>query len=114
MDSHAIQVAPPRKGQVQRITISTTGATTALDAAVLGIGWVRVRARGANVQFFFTTASGDSVTLDAATGANCGWSLQNGQAEDYYLTNEAYIAWDADAGGFIDIMRAGRERTGKR
>lgn len=114
MDTHMLQVPPPRKGRIQRIAVTTTAATTALGSVVSGMGWVRVRARGANVQFFFTNSGADTCDIDAATGNTCGWPLMNGQAEDYYLSNETHIAWDSDGVGFIDIMRAGQERTGKR
>ncbi len=114
MGDRNLQVAPPRKGQIQRITVSTTGANTALDPAVLGVGWVRVKAITANVQFYFSKLDTDVVTLNAATGNECGYSLLAGQSEDYYLTNETRFVWDADAAGTIEIFRSGVERAGKR
>lgn len=106
-------VRAPHSLKIQRITVSSTGATTALLTTLAGLGWVRVKAITANVQFFFTTDSGASVVLDAADGATCGWTLLAGQSEDYELTNETHIAWDADGTGQIMLCRAGGERGGR-
>jgi len=115
MGDRNLQVAAPRKNQLQRIALTTTGANTALDARVLGIGWVRVKVVTCNVQLYFTDASGDAVVLDAATGDTCGYPLLAGQWEDFYLTGkEQFVAWDADGTGALYIVRAGVERTGKR
>ena len=104
-------VAPPRKNRIQQITVSTTGAATALIAGVLGLGWVRVKAVTANVQLYFSTSGSDSVLLNAASGDTCGWPLLAGQTEDYFLTNETHLVWDADGAGSLYVVRAGQERT---
>lgn len=109
-----LQVSPPKKSRIQRITVSTAGAATALDVGVKGVGWVRVKAVTANVQLYFGTSGSDSVVLDAATGDTCGWPLLAGQTEDYYLTKETHLVWDADGAGALYVARAGIERTGQR
>jgi hypothetical protein len=103
-------VYAPRMGKILRFAVTSTAAATALGV-VAGMGWIRVKARGTRVQFYFSTVDTGSVAMDSTTEATTGWELLDGQAEDYYITNETYIEWDADGAGFIEIMRAGRERT---
>lgn len=109
-----LEVCAPQKNQIQRIDVTTTAANTALIAGVKGIGWIRVKAVTANVQLYFSTSGSDAVALDAASGDTCGWPLLAGQSEDYYITNESNVAWDADATGQLYICRAGINRTGQR
>lgn len=108
------EVPPPRDGKLQKITVSTTGATTPLHANILGVGWVRVKAITANVELYFTTNSGATPpTYGAAGTSGVGYPIQAGTWEEFYITSDTYVSWDADAAGLLVLWRAGRERTGK-
>lgn len=103
----------PKKNKVQRIAVTTTGAATALNENLVGNGKIRVKAVGAEVQFYFGGGL-DTVTQDATgSGDTVGWSLLAGECEDFYITSETHIVWDASGAGFLVLMRAGRERTGR-
>lgn len=103
----------PRKNHIQRIAVTTTGAATALNENLLGVGKVRVKAVGAQVDFYFGIGT-DSVTLDAAgSGDTVGWTLVAGDEADFWLTSETHIVWDASGAGQLVLMRAGKERVGK-
>jgi hypothetical protein len=110
-------VSPPSEGHTQRIAVSTTGARTALADTVKGVGWVRVKAVGAEVQLQFGGAAVAIPELNAtAMDGTAGWSLLDGEAEDYYLSGkegDSHVAWDASGAGFLVIMRAGRKRSGQ-
>ena len=110
-------VNPPRQGGTQRIAVSTTGARTALADNVKGVGWIRVKAVGAQVDLQFGDVNVVIPAINSvAADGTMAWSLLDGEAEDYYLsgaTKDSHVAWDASAGGFLVIMRAGRERTGQ-
>ena len=97
-----------KKDRMQRIAVTTTGAATALNSNILGNGWVRVQAKTANVQCYFGSGL-DTVTLDeASTTANMGFTIAAGTWQDYYLTNETHFVWDADAAGFVELLKLDR------
>jgi hypothetical protein len=103
----------PRKNFTQRIAVTTTGAATALEANIVGAGKVRVKAVGAEVQFYFGGGS-DSVVQDATgAGDTVGYTLLAGESEDFYIGSQTHIVWDASGAGFIVLLRAGKERTGR-
>lgn len=109
-------VNPPRAGATQRIAVSGTPTRTALADNVKGVGWVRVKAVGAEVQLQFGNGSVDTPTMNSTSGNTQGWSLLDGEAEDFYLagaTKDSHVAWVASGAGYLVIMRAGRERTGQ-
>lgn len=97
-----------KKDRMQRIAVTTTGAATALNANILGVGWVRIQAKTANVQCYFGGAS-DTVTLDeTTTTANMGFTVAAGTWVDFYLTSETHFVWDADGAGFVELLKLDR------
>lgn len=108
-------VNPPRSGTTQRIAVSTTAARTALQDNVVGYGWIRVKAIGAQVDLQFGDVTVVLPAVNSVTNdGTMAWSLLDGEAEDYYLSGkDTYVAWDATGAGYLVITRAGRERTGQ-
>jgi hypothetical protein len=107
------EVAPPRDGKGQRIAVTTTGARTALAATVVGVGWLRVKALDANIDFLFGGESVAVPTYGATGSTGVGYTLEAGTWEEFYITDDTHISWDADANGTLVLWRAGRERTGR-
>lgn len=102
--------APTSGKNPLRIEITSTGARTALGD-MAGTGWIRVKVRGTRAQFFFHNADEGECVLDSVVPEEIGWELLDGQGEDYYITNQTYIVWDAAGNGTIDIMRSGMNRV---
>lgn len=113
-------VPVPRAKNQQRIAVNGTPAQTALTPHILGQGWLRVRFRISTApgycQFYFGVVS-DTIALDATGGgATVGYTLETGQSEDFYIYGQnkyTHIIAVASGAGFIDLMRAGRENTGR-
>lgn len=106
------EVPPPRDGKLQKITLSTTAARTALNAVVLGTGWVRVKVVGCDVDLLFGSSTVAIPTQGAVGVSGVGYPLLDGTWEEFYLTSDTHVAWDATAAGVLVIWRAGRERVG--
>jgi hypothetical protein len=106
------EVVPPRVGTVQRITVSTTGATTELDDRLKGIGWLRVKAITANVELLFTTDAELTPPVLGAVGVGTvGYPILAGTWEEFFISNDTHVSWDASAAGELVIMRCGMERV---
>lgn len=103
------EVKPPRDNKGQKIAVSTTGARTALASHLLGPGWIRVKAVTANVDILFGNAS-VAIPVHGATGSTgVGYPILAGTWEEFYITNDTYISYDADANGVLAIWRLGRD-----
>ena len=97
-----------KKNSVQRIAVTATGAATAIREDLRGPGWVRVKAVGADVQCYFGL-TGDTVTLNETSSvAAQGWDILDGQAEDFLLTSETHLVWDATAAGYVVLMKTNK------
>lgn len=107
------EVPPPRDGKLQKITVGTTGDRTALASSILGTGWVRVKAVTANVDILFGSDTVPIPTHGAAGTDDVGYPILAGTWEEFYITSDTHVSWDADAAGLLVLWRAGRERTGK-
>jgi hypothetical protein len=107
------EVTPPRDGKGQKITVSTTGARTALDATVLGVGWLRIKAVTADVDILLGGEDVAIPTYGAAGTSGVGYPISAGTWEEFYITSDTHISWDASAAGLLVLWRMGRERTGK-
>ena len=101
------EVLPPREGTTQWITVGTTGDVTEIDARLQGLGWLRVKAITANVCLFFTTDDG----VTPPTYGTSGYPLLAGTWEEFWISNDTHIAWDADASGSLVLLRCGMERV---
>lgn len=105
-------VYAPKAAKCQRFAVTTTGARTALIATILPMGWIRVLARGCNVQVVFGDVDDTVPVIDSTTQAEIGYHIANGTYHDFWINGaDTHILWDADAAGFIDIYRAGQERV---
>jgi hypothetical protein len=107
------EVLPPRDNKGQKIAVTTTGARTALASTVVGAGWIRVKAITANVDILFGGAAVAIPTYGATGTTAVGYPIAAGTWEEFYISDDAYVAWDADASGTLVLWRMGRERTGK-
>lgn len=97
-----------KKNSIQRIAVSATGSVTAIREDLRGPGWVRVKAVGADVQCYFGAGT-DTVTLnETSTAAAMGYDILDGQAEDFLLTSETHLVWDASAAGYVVIMKTNK------
>lgn len=106
-------IPAPTDGKVQRIAVSTTAALTALATSLVGMGWLRIKAVGADVDFILGTSGAPAIVKDqAGSSAGVGYTLQAGQAEDFFNPGAyTHISWDASAAGFLVITRSSRERV---
>lgn len=107
------EVPPPRDGKLQKIAVTAAGGITPLAATVLGIGWIRVKAVGADVDVLFGGASVPAVVQGGVGTDDVGYPILGGSWEEFYLTSDTHISWDASANGLLVLWRAGRERVGK-
>lgn len=100
---------------MQRIAVSGVAAAVPLAGHLLGQGWLRLKAKGATVQFYLHTANTGTIVFDeAANQDQMGYSLMDGASEDFYCAaRDAFVIVIASGAGFLEILRAGRERTGK-
>lgn len=103
----------PVDGKVQRIAVTTTAALTALATSLVGMGWLRVKAVGADVDFIFGTSGAPAIVKDqVGSSSGVGYTLQAGQAEDFFLPGAyTHISWDASGSGFIVLTRSSRDRV---
>lgn len=105
-------VYAPKADKHQRIAMTTTGARTALLAAFLTMGWVRVHARGGYAQVVFGDVDDTIPVLDSVTAGEVGYHIADGTYHDFWVTGQdTHILWDGSAAGFIDLYRAGQERV---
>jgi len=103
----------PRQGKQQRIAVSATGNITPLSAAIVGSGWVRIQAVGADVDYQLGGASVTQVVKDqTGSGNDVGDTLGSGQSEQVYITaSDTHISWDASGAGFLVLRVAGQKKT---
>lgn len=105
-------VYAPRPGKGQRFAVTTTGDRTALVSTIAKSGWIRVIARGANIQFTCGSVTDTIPVYDSTTQSEIGYPVLNGTYHDFWLKGtETHILWDADGAGFVDIHRVGQERV---
>lgn len=108
-------VLPPIEGKLQKIAVTTTGAVTALHDNIRNTTRqrvvVRVKAVTANVEIFFTTSGSDTPPTYGASGTTgVGYPILAGTWEEFTISTETHIAWDADASGLLVLLRCGMER----
>mgnify|MGYP001144294347 CR=1 FL=1 len=108
-------IPPPRQKTMQRIAISGVASKTALAGHLLGNGWLRLKAKGATVQFYMHPNNVPTIVFDELADQNAmGYSLMDGASEDFYCNaSDAFVIAIGSGAGFLEIMRAGRERSGK-
>jgi hypothetical protein len=117
--SDSDNIYPPKlntatKAVTQRIAVTTGSVTTALAANLAKTGWIRVKAVGADVDFAIDAAGGTLVKDATGSGTTVGWTLTNGQAEDYYVAlvgAAGSVTAIGSAAGFLIITRAGKDRV---
>lgn len=108
-------IPPPRQKTMQRIAISGAASKTQLAGHVFGQGWLRLKAKGATVQFYFHPDNVPTIVFDeTANNEQMGYSLMDGASEDFYVTSrDAFVIAIGSGAGFLEVLRAGRERTSK-
>jgi hypothetical protein len=82
-------------------------------------GWVRIKAVGTDIDFTIDAAGGTLVKDASGSGTTVGWTLMNGQTEDYYIAltpNAAGVPVGTVtaiglAAGNLVITRAGKDRV---
>lgn len=118
--SDSDHIYPPRpntavKAFVQRIAVTAASAATALAPNLAKTGWVRLKAVGGDIDFNIAEVTGGALVKDAAgAGATVGYTLANGQSEDFYiaLTGAAGVVTAIGSGNCnLLISRAGKERV---
>jgi hypothetical protein len=113
-------IYPPRKNtaakaNTQRIAVSVANAQTALAPNLAKSGWVRIKAIGADIDFTIDEVAGTLVKDATGSGTTVGWTLQAGQAEDFYVQLQNAVGFAttiASGAGFLLITRAGKDRAG--
>lgn len=105
--------------RVQRFAITDSDENQEdIEPNLRGFGWMRIKARGANVQVVpHKIADADSppgLVFDA-TGADStvGYTIENGHYEDFYMTDATRIAWAADGSGYVELLKTD-EPSGKK
>lgn len=117
--SDSDNIYPPKlntsaKASQQRIAVSAVNAQTALAANLAKNGWVRIKAVGADVDFAIDAAGGTLVKDATGSGTTVGYTLQAGQAEDFFVALSGatgVVTTIASGAGFLLISRAGKERV---
>lgn len=103
-------VYAPKTALIQRIALTSTGARTALAAAILAMGWIRVHVRGTTAQIVFGDNDDTIPVMDDTTAR--GYHIADGTYHDFWITGkDTHILHDAAGNGFLDIYRAGQERV---
>jgi hypothetical protein len=104
----AAVVAPPRSGCVQRISATTTAATTAIDADLLK-KYITIRSISGDAYVLF---GGSAVTVDASatSGATLGKLIAAGEERSFKLEEtDTHIACDCLAGtAEVELCKAGK------
>ncbi len=117
--SDSDQIYPPRpntatKAYTQRIPVTAASAQTALAANLAKTGWVRMKAVGGDVDFVIDETGGTLVKDAAGSGTTVGYTLANGQSEDFYIAlSGAAGKVTAIGSGNCNLLiaRAGKERV---
>lgn len=105
-------VYAPGPGEGQRFAVSTTGAATALNDNIACMGWVRVFAKGTNVDIAFGVDGDTGPVLNSTTQAEIGYTVMAGTYHDFWLRGtETHILWDAEGAGYLTLHRVGQERV---
>jgi len=102
------------KTLTQRIAVTVASAQTALAANLCKTGWVRIKAVGGDIDFTIGETGGTLVKDAAGSGTTVGYTLQNGQSEDFViaLTGAAGVITAIGSGNCnLLISRAGKERV---
>ncbi len=107
------EVPPPRDGKLQKIAVTAAGGITALAATVLGVGWIRAKAVGADIDLLFGKSTVPVIVQGAVGTDDVGYPILTGSWEEFYLTDDTHVSWDASANGTLVLWRAGRERVGR-
>lgn len=116
--SDSDHIYPPRpntatKAYTQRIAVTAASAVTNLAANLAKTGWVRIKAVGGDIDFTIDETGGVLVKDAAGSGTTVGYTLANGQVEDFYIAL-ASIPGKITAIGSgncnMVISRAGKER----
>ena len=107
----------PTPGDVQRIAVNATGGIDALEEALAQLGWVRLFAKGADVDVLFGDDSTPAITAQngVSGGSNVvGYTVAAGSYHDIYKSqNYTHVRWKASGTGTLTIAWAGRRRGGK-
>ena len=117
--SDSDHIYPPRpntatKAYTQRIAVTVASLATSLAANLAKTGWVRIKAVGGDIDFTIDETGGALVKDAAGFGTTVGYTLQNGQSEDFYiaLTGAAGKVTAIGSGNCnLVITRAGKERV---
>lgn len=117
--SDSDHIYPPRpntatKAYTQRVAVTTASAQTALAANLAKTGWIRCKAVGGDIDFTIDETGGVLVKDAAGFGTTVGYTLANGQSEDYYVALTGAVGKVTAIGSGncnLVITRAGKERV---
>lgn len=114
------RIQPPRlkdgKKNLQQIAVTTSSQVVAIDPQLL-CRWVRIKAKGGDVAFYFRSDNSGSVDQTLATSvgpteATLGYQILSGGYEDFMLSGQdLYIVIDGSAACTVQILGSGPRRV---